>query len=196
MKLVGITGGIGSGKSLVARIFNCLGIPVYYADDRARWLSDHDPEIRQRVTDLLGSPAYTSEGMDRAWVAGQVFGNRDKLDALNAIIHPAVANDFTVWADKQKGPFVIKEAALLFESGSYLQLDAIINVSAPVDVRMQRTLARDPQRNSEEVKQIMSKQLTDEERREKSEFDILNDNNTLVIPQVLKIYKALLQEAV
>ncbi len=195
MKLVGITGGIGSGKSLVARIFTCLNVPVYYADDRAKWLSDNDPEIKKEVIGLLGPAAYNPGGMNRAWVASQVFGQKEKLDALNAIIHPAVGKDFSDWAARQEAPYVLKEAALLFESGSYRQLNAVINISAPVELRIERTLKRDSQRSRKEVSDIITKQLTDEERRKRSDYEIVNDNETLVIPQVLSIHADLLQAA-
>jgi len=195
MKAVGITGGIGSGKSLIARIFGCLGIPLYNADNRARWLSDHDPAIRDAVTDLLGKEAYSATGMNRAWVASQVFDNQGKLEYLNAIIHPVVGADFGKWMKAQQAEYVLKEAALIFESGSFRQLDLVINVSAPVEIRLSRTLKRDEHRKREEVEKIIARQMTDEERRKRSDFDILNDNTTLVIPQVLTIHQAILQDA-
>ncbi len=195
MKQIGITGGIGSGKTLVTRIFKCLGIPVYDADSRAKWLTNNDPSIIEGVKSLLGKQSYVNGELDRSRVASMVFSNPDLLEKLNGIIHPAVGRDYKKWAFEQHAPYVIKEAALLFESGSYLQLDAVIHVSAPVDLRIKRTLARDRQRSREEVEAIIARQMSDANRNSKSDYEIVNDGNTLVIPQVLKLHNDFLQDA-
>ncbi len=195
MKQIGITGGIGSGKTLVTRIFKCLGIPVYDADSRAKWLTNNDPSIIEGVKSLLGKQSYVNGELDRSRVASMVFSNPDLLEKLNGIIHPAVGRDYKKWAFEQHAPYVIKEAALLFESGSYLQLDAVIHVSAPVDLRIKRTLARDRQRSREEVEAIIARQMSDADRNSKSDYEIVNDGNTLVIPQVLKLHNDFLQDA-
>ncbi|MCA6078664.1 dephospho-CoA kinase [Fulvivirga sedimenti] len=193
MKQIGITGGIGSGKSLVARIFNCLGIPVYDADNRAKWITNHDPAIIEKVKSLLGEFAYRDGQLDRNRVSSQVFGKPELLENLNSIIHPAVGEDYKKWVLQQNTSYVLKEAALLFESGSFRQLDGIIHVSAPMDLRIKRTLERDKQRGREQIEAIIARQMNDDERLAKSDFEIINDGHTLVIPQVLKLHAMLSQ---
>jgi dephospho-CoA kinase len=193
MKLIGITGGIGSGKSLIARIFSCLGIPVYNADDRARWLSDNDPDIRRKVITLLGEQSYVDDKMNRKWIASRVFNDSGKLDSLNSIIHPVVGSDFSAWVARQHAPYVLKEAALIYESGSYKQLDDVITVSAPEHLRVKRIQRRDPHRSRKEIESIIKRQLSDEDRKRRSTYEIVNDDYTLVIPQVLQIHDNLFQ---
>ena len=196
MKKVGITGGIGSGKSLVARIFSCLGVPVYNADNRARWLSDHDKTLRDSIIQLLGSRAYNGDQMDRRYVASKVFVNEELLQKLNALIHPAVGRDFENWTESQSAPYVIKEAALMFESGSYRSLDAVIHVTAPPELRISRTLKRDPHRDRKEVESIIARQMKDEERISLSQYELINDERTLLIPQILSLHKTFIQEGI
>ncbi|MDX1667272.1 MAG: dephospho-CoA kinase, partial [Saprospiraceae bacterium] len=145
MLKVGITGGIGSGKTTVSRIFESIGIPVYYADDRAKWLMKNDAQIVRKIKKAFGEEAYTSEGeLNRTFLADRVFGDEEQLRRLNRIVHPAVRRDADHWHLNQSGvPYTLKEAALLFESGSYRYLDRIISVTAPRALRIKRVMKRD-----------------------------------------------------
>lgn len=141
--IVGLTGGIGSGKTTVARMFANLGVPVYIADKEAEDLMETSSEIRTEIIKLLGEQAYNGTLPNRAFIADNVFVNSDKLARLNAIIHPRVQQHFLDWVRGQKAPYVIKEAAILFESGSYKNCDKIITVTAPLEVRIHRVVSRD-----------------------------------------------------
>jgi dephospho-CoA kinase len=192
--LVGITGGIGSGKSTVARIFSILGIPIYYADERAKWLMANDPELKKQILNNFGSESYSEEGvLNRAFLASKVFSDEEKVKIINALVHPAVVADFEKWAHDQNSPYVLKEAALLFETGSYKDLDKVINVSSPIKIRISRVLMRDPHRNEKQVNDIIDKQLPDEEKNKLADFVIKNTDNKMLIPQVLEIHKQLLK---
>jgi dephospho-CoA kinase len=192
--LVGITGGIGSGKSTVARIFSILGIPIYYADERAKWLMANDPELKKQILNNFGSESYSQDGiLNRAFLASKVFGDEEKVKIINALVHPAVGADFEKWAHDQNSPYVLKEAALLFETGSYKDLDKVINVSSPIKIRISRVLMRDPHRNEKQVNDIIDKQLPDEEKNKLADFVIKNTDNKMLIPQVLEIHKQLLK---
>ena len=186
---VGITGGIGSGKSLVCKIFNTLGAPVYYADDRAKWLANHNQPIRQQVIQAFGAEAYDEHGLNRAYLANTVFNDQQQLARLNAIIHPAVGSDYRTWVGEQHAPYVLKEAALMFESGSYKALDRVVTVSAPEDIRIERVLQRDTFRSRDQIKAIIDKQLSEQERCERSDHIIKNDGSELVILQVLELHE-------
>ena len=190
---VGITGGIGSGKTFICRIFEVLGISVYYADERAKWLQNHDPELTHKIKENFGKQAYDDQGhLDRAFLADTVFSDEKKLALLNQLVHPRVADDYQRWtAQRLSEPYTIKEAALLFETGSYHQLDKVINVDAPQDVRMQRVLQRDPHRSPQQITRIMDRQLSDSERRKRADYNVDNSGNALVIPQVLRIHREL-----
>lgn len=193
MLKVGITGGIGSGKSTVCKIFEALGIPVYYADDRAKWLMVHHPALRHAITQLFGEQAYEEEKLNRAYIAQIAFNNPKKLQKLNAIVHPAVHQDGVNWNNQQTGvPYTLKEAALIFESGSYKQLDKVITVFAPKELRIQRIMARDNS-SREAIEARMSKQMPEEEKLERADFIIYNDGRQSLIKQVLAIHEQLSQ---
>jgi len=190
--LVGITGGIGSGKSTVCKLFSLLGIPVYTADDRAKWLMAQDPELRNQISTTFGAAAYSSAGeLNRSFLAETVFASPEKIAALNALVHPAVRKDFEQWIAAQTAPYLIKEAALLFETGAAKELDYVINVSSPLRIRMARVLLRDPHRSEDQVNQIINQQLPDEEKNELADFCIKNTDNKLLIPQVLEVHAKL-----
>ncbi|MCH6232675.1 dephospho-CoA kinase [Cognataquiflexum rubidum] len=192
--LVGITGGIGSGKSTVARIFSILGIPIYYADDRAKWLMANDEALKKQIKDNFGQESYSETGaLNRAFLASQVFSDEEKVKTINGLVHPAVKVDFEKWANAQTTPYVLKEAALLFETGSYKDLDKVINVSCPIRIRISRVLMRDPHRNEKQVNDIIDKQLPDEEKNKLADFVIKNTDNKMLIPQVLEIHRQLLK---
>ena len=193
---VGITGGIGSGKTTVAKIFQLLRVPVYFADERAKWLMIHDSNLVNSIKETFGTEAYFADGrLNREWLAEYVFSDSERVKAINALVHPAVKADFEAWAATQDYPYVLKEAALLYESGSYRELDKIINVSAPLVNRIHRVLVRDPHRTEAQVHSIIEKQLPDEEKNEKADFVIKNADNKLLIPQVLNIHQQLLKLA-
>ncbi len=194
---IGITGGIGSGKTVVTKIFSLLGIPVYNADDRAKILQTEDASLKKSIINLIGQSAYTINGdLNRAFIADVVFNDRSKLEALNQLVHPAVGNDYEVWLTKNNdAPYTLKEAALLYEAGSFKALDTIIVVSAPEALRIDRVLQRDQQRTIEQVKAIIAKQLPEAEKVARADFVITNDEKQLVIPQVLAIHEELIKKS-
>lgn len=194
---IGITGGIGSGKTLVTKIFSALGVPVYDADHRAKWVMQHNIILRGDIIAAFGKEAYTdTQQLNRSYIARQVFNNSDKVTLLNSLVHPKVAEDYALWVQANYGePYVIKEAALLFESGSYRVLERIITVFAPIEVRLHRIRLRDPQRTIEEIQGIIGKQLSEEEKLKKADFVVYNDADQLVVPQVLRLHQQFLSLA-
>ena len=189
---VGITGGIGSGKSTVCRFFQLLGIPVYSADDQAKWLMANDPNLKSQITEAFGQESYLSDGsVNRAYLAEMVFSDPEKVKKINSLVHPAVGKDFKAWAEKQNSPYLIKEAALLFETGAAKELDFVINVSSPIKIRIARVLMRDPHRDEAQINHIIDQQMPDEEKNERSDFVIKNTETKLIIPQILEIHKKL-----
>lgn len=191
--LVGITGGIGSGKSTVAKIFSILGIPVYFADDRAKWLMETNHELINQIISAFGRQSYLESGkLNRAYLSKEVFGNVANTQTINSFVHPAVKSDFEAWSAIQESPYVLKEAALLFETGSYKELYKTITVTSPLRVRINRVLLRDPQRSEEQLNAIIDQQMPDEEKISKSDFIIKNIDNKLLIPQVLQIHQKII----
>jgi dephospho-CoA kinase len=191
MMKVGITGGIGSGKTTVCKLFELLGIPVFYADTAGKELMLSDLDVKKAVVDLFGEAAYSPNGsLDRKYIADIVFKDDQKLKALNAIIHPAVKDAFLLWSEQQNAPYVLKEAALLFESKSYLDNDYNILVSSPTELRIQRVIARD-QTTREKVLERIEKQLPEEEKQKLADFFILNNEEKHLIPQVLNLHQQL-----
>ena len=193
---VGITGGIGSGKSTVCRIFETLGIPVYYADDRAKWLMTNDERVTSAVKALFGPQAYLPTGaLNRELIGQVVFNDSAKLRELNAIVHPAVHQDGQEWHEQQQNVYyTLKEAALIFESGGDRFLHRTITVAAPEELRLERVMARD-QVSAESVRSRMDKQMPEKEKIARADFVIQNDGTQLLTPQVLAIHQALIQEA-
>lgn len=193
--LIGVTGGIGSGKSMVCRLFECLDIPVYYADSRAKWLTNHDPEIREKVVALLGPEAYDSAGLyNTRFVASSVFNNEPLLKALNAIIHPVVLRDTGEWVAHHAGlPYVVKEAAIMAKAGQANAVDFVVVVESPVELRIQRILQRD-KRTEQEIRAIIERQVSDESRREIADYIVYNDDASELIPQVLRLHEIFRKE--
>jgi dephospho-CoA kinase len=193
---VGITGGIGSGKSTVSKFFNLLGIPVYSADDRAKWLMANDPTLKLQILEAFGTNSYLKDGnLNRSFLAETVFSDPRKVEQINSMVHPAVGKDFKKWAATQTSPYLLKEAALLFETGSEEELDFIINVSSPLKIRMIRVLMRDPHRDEKQINHIIDQQLPDEIKNERADFVIKNVENKLLIPQILEIHRLLCEKA-
>lgn len=194
----GITGGIGSGKTTVCRLFETLGVPVYYADYWAKWLLNHDPELKRGVLELFGPQAYTEQGeYDRAFVAGVVFANREKLEALNALAHPAVERHSRAWHEEQAAlgkPYTLKEAALLVESGSHRFLDRLIVVTSPEPLRIRRVMQRDGLTEAQ-VRARMNSQLPESEKVKLADFVVTNDGVRMLIPQVWGLHRILLEKA-
>lgn len=191
---IGLTGGIGSGKSIVAKIFSILGIPVFYADVAARNVMHEDAVLTQKIKQTFGEAAYENDVLNRKYIADIVFNNPFKLEQLNAIVHPATIAAAQQWMLQQTAPYVIKEAALFFESGSAEGLDYIIGVYAPQHIRLQRVMQRDNV-TREDVLTRMSKQINEEMKMRLCDFVIVNDEQTLVIPQVLKLHEKFLKLA-
>ncbi len=191
---VGITGGIGSGKSLVCKIFSVLGVPIYSSDERAKWLLANDIVLQEQVKQAFGQDAYDPQGnLNRSHLANVIFKNEDNRQLLNKLIHPWVGKDYRQWRVLHKDTsYTLKEAALLFETGSYHELDKIINISAPVALRIRRVLLRDVHRDKKQVEAIMQKQWTDDKREEVADFNIRNDEQSLLIPRVLHLHERLL----
>ncbi|PSR53942.1 dephospho-CoA kinase [Adhaeribacter arboris] len=195
MLKVGITGGIGSGKSLICRFFELLNIPVYDSDYRAKWVMQHHLGLRQELLDAFGLQAFDGETgqLNRKYLAQLVFNNPEKLTLLNNLVHPRVKQDFIDWADSQTNvSYLIKEAALMYETEAHKQVDKMVLVIAPIPLRLARTQKRDPHRTIADVEAIMQKQLDDSEKLKKADFVIYNDEQQLVIPQVLAIHAQLL----
>jgi dephospho-CoA kinase len=190
---VGITGGIGSGKSLVSRIFHCLGIPVYDADSRAKNLMTTDGILISQIKKEFGALSYHDDGsLNRSFISAHVFTDASKLAVLNNLVHPRVGEDYKKWVDANRAyRYLLKEAALLFESESYKLLDKIIVVWAPEVLRVQRVKRRDSHRSESQIKDIIKSQLPDEQKLKMADYVIVNDESKMVIPQVLAIQETL-----
>jgi dephospho-CoA kinase len=188
---IGITGGIGSGKSLVCRIFHVLGVPVYDADSRAKKLMTTDGILINQIKKEFGTLSYYEDGtLNRELLGKNVFNNPEMLAKLNSLVHPRVALDYNQWTQEQSGvKYCLKEAALLFEAGSYQSLDKIIVVAAPDELRIKRVLQRDRHRNRADVEKIINNQMPQEEKIKKADFVINNNETELVVPQVLKLHE-------
>lgn len=189
---VGLTGGIGSGKSLVCHILKILKIPVFEADREAKKVMETDSEVRRALIELFGSSAYTAEGiLDRKRMAEIIFRDKDSIQKVNSIVHPAVRKSFFLWWKQQQSPYVVQEAAILFESGAYQLMDINILVTAPVGMRIQRVMSRDGI-SREQVEARMNNQWPDSEKSVLADFIIRNDESEFLVSQVLEIHKKVL----
>ncbi len=191
---IGLTGGIGSGKSTVAMIFQLLQVPVYYADAAAKRLYHTDRDLMASLKRHFGEAIYNGNQLDRSALAAVVFNDQSKLDLLNNLVHPTTIRDAEAWMARQTAPYVIKEAALLFESGSAAGLDYVVGVSAPVHVRLKRVMERDSL-SRDEVRSRMARQIDESIKMRLCDFVITNNDQDLVIPQVLNLHQQLLQLA-
>lgn len=189
---IGLTGGIGSGKTTVARIFQTLGVPVYFADQEAKRIMNEDELLRQQVIEHFGKETYKNGRLDSKYLAAIVFNDRKKLDLLNSLVHPATIRDGEAWMSRQTTPYAIKEAALIFESHSQEYLDYVIGVSAPEPLRILRSMQRDGI-GREAVLARMSKQIQEVIKMRLCDFIIYNDEQQLVIPQVLQLHEKLVK---
>lgn len=190
---IGITGGIGSGKTTVCKIFELWGIPVYYADKEAKNLLWKNTQVKEKVKELLGTQAYFKNGRpDRAYIAQKIFCDKSYLEGINAIVHPAVRADASQWFQKQKLcfpqiPFALQEAALLVESGSYKKLDKLIVVTCPEHIRIERVMKRD-RISEDEVKKKLTNQWPESSKVAVADFIIINDGFHLLLPQIWDIF--------
>ena len=187
MRSVGITGGIGSGKSLIISILNSLGYPTYNADSRAKWLSNYHPQVREQLLKVFGESVFDGQGLlNRAWLAGQVFSSPEKLSQLNQIIHPVTLADFEQWKKTQLAAgktLVFKEAAILYEAKADLGVDSVWVIYAPQRVRIQRVKLRD-NLSDEEIQARIARQMPDSEKIYRADFTIYNDSQSFVLPQI------------
>jgi dephospho-CoA kinase len=183
---IGITGGIGSGKTTVCRVLQVMGFPVYYSDDEAKRIMHEDKELVQQILEAFGKKAYVDSRLNRSFLAEVVFRQPDKKNALNQLVHPKVRADFARWCDLQRSWLVFQESALLFETGGYKLLDKTVLVTAPETVRVQRVAKRDVT-SAEAVQARINNQMKDEEKIPLADFVIENDDRQLVIPQVLNM---------
>ena len=189
---VGITGGIGAGKSIVTKIFMSLGIPVYNADEAAKRLMSTNSKLRNELQHLFGVEIFpVDEDFDRKKLASIVFNNPELLQQLNQLVHPAVGDDYQEWQQKQTAHYTLREAAILYESGTHIDLDAVIMVDAPERIRIERIKERDG-RSEDEIRAILKRQWPSEKIRERATFIIDNDEIHAVIPQALQIHQQLL----
>ena len=192
MIIVGLTGGIGSGKTTVANFFKELGIPVYIADVEAKKLMNKSKVLKRKIKKLFTEEAYINNELNRPFIASKIFNNEALLQEMNAIVHPKVGKHFKKWAEKQSAPYVIKEAAILFENNSYNQCDYVITVIVDEEIRMQRILERDNTTEAK-VRAIMDNQWNDEDKVKLSDFVIKNNSLKDTEKQVLTIHKKLLK---
>jgi len=192
MLKIGLTGGIGSGKTTVAKIFETLGVPVYYADDVAKQLMQEDNVLKQSIINIFGKDSYSTDGkLNRSYVSAIVFSNPHQLEQLNAIVHPATIQHAEQWMQQQQAPYVIKEAALIFESGSQSTLDYVIGVYAPQALRIQRVMQRD-HIDKDKVLQRMQNQIDENIKMRLCDRVIQNDDQTPLIQQVVMLHQELL----
>ena len=183
MLKIGLTGGIGAGKSLVGKLLETLGYPVYYSDAAAKELVDTDPEIRSQLIELIGPDAYIDEELNRPFLAQQLFKDDELRIQVNQIIHPKVRSAFVDWCNSQTYPYVFNEAAILFETGAYKTMDLNLLVTAPKELRIQRVMDRDKM-SAEQIEERMSKQWSDEEKKDLANYTIVNDEKQPLIAQV------------
>lgn len=194
MKIVGLTGGIGSGKTTVAKMFMEIGVPVFFADIEAKKLMKSSKVIRRKLIQLFGKKAYIDDELNRPFIASKIFNDEALLEKMNGIIHPKVAKRFQRWASKQTTPYVISEVAILFENDSYKNYDYIITVVAKEEDRIKRLLERDDT-TEEKIRAIMKNQWPDEDKIRLSDYVIVNNDLQITTEQVKSIHKKLLRRA-
>ena len=173
MYKVGLTGGIGSGKSTVAELLNIRGVAIYDSDSRAKELMNGNEALREALIAAFGAECYTDAGLNRAWLAERVFGNKAELERLNAIVHPAVMRDFAEWAEAQEGDYVVLESAILLEAGLEEHVDVVVAVMAPKDIRLERAMQRDGA-SREQIEERMRNQMSDDERTDRAKYAVVN----------------------
>ncbi len=191
MLRIGLTGSIGSGKTTVAKIFEVLSIPVYYADEAAKRLMNEDEKLRRQIIHYFGEESYTNNILNRSYLASVVFSDPEKTKLINSIIHPATLADAEQWMSHRRSPYAIKEAALIFEAGAHKHLDLVIGVNSPVELSIQRAMQRD-NISKEAVLARMERQMNESEKMARCDFVINNDEKEMLIPQVVAVHQKLL----
>lgn len=190
---VGVTGGIGSGKTLICKVFERLGAPVFYADQEAKKILNQDQQVVQQIKNTFGAGIYDETGINKATLADIIFNDDETLNKINNIVHPVVRSYFKKWLDKVNHPYAIEEAAILVETGAHNELDYTVLVYAPKELRISRTMQRDGS-TREHIESRMKNQMPDEEKFKKVNYVIYNDNSRMVIPQVLEIHEQLINK--
>ena len=191
---IGLTGGIGSGKTTVAHIFETLGIPVYYSDDAAKRIMNENVVLQQQIIQYFGEESYINGQLNRPYLAEVIFNNDEKRTLLNSLVHPLTIDDANNWMLQKNTPYAIKEAALIFESDVWKHLDKVIGISAPYELRLQRAMQRD-NISREAVEARMAKQMNEEEKMKRCDYILYNDEQQLLIPQVIALHERLTAEA-
>jgi len=191
---IGLTGGIGSGKSTVAQVFEVLGIPVFYADIETRKMMNEDEGLKELIIKNFGTNSYKDGSLDRSYIASIVFNDPEKLELLNSLTHPAIKRNGEEWMQQQTTPYAIHEAALIFEAGVSERLDYVIGVNAPQALRIKRVMERDNVTRDEVLKRI-SRQIEEDIKMKLCDFIIYNDEHKLIVPQVLSLHHDLLKKA-
>ena len=194
MYKIGVTGGIGSGKSTVCELLRDRGVAVYDSDSRAKQLMAESEALREQLIAAFGAECYNAEGLDRAFLASKVFGNEVALQQLNSIVHPAVRADFQTWAEQQQSPYVVLESAILFEAGFETEVDATLAVMAPMPMRLERTMARDGV-DKESVMRRMEHQLSDDELHSRATRTIVNINREYLEGDIEQLHKIFVYES-
>ena len=194
MYKIGVTGGIGSGKSTVCELLRDRGVAVYDSDSRAKQLMAESEALREQLIAAFGAECYNAEGLDRAFLASKVFGNEEALQQLNSIVHPAVRADFQAWAEQQQSPYVVLESAILFEAGFETEVDATLAVMAPMPMRLERTMARDGV-DKESVMRRMEHQLSDDELHSRATRTIVNINREYLEGDIEQLHKIFVYES-
>jgi dephospho-CoA kinase len=189
---IGLTGGIGSGKSTVAQIFEVIGIPVYYADAASKRLMNEDDELKNNIKNAFGEESYTNDLLNRKYLSDFVFNDPERTKLLNSIVHPATIKDAAAWMQMQSTPYGIKEAALIFESGSNKDLDYVIGVKSPAELRIKRAMVRD-NISAAQVQARIDRQMDEEEKMRLCDYVIVNDEHQMLIPQILTLHEAFLK---
>jgi len=191
MKIYGLTGGIGSGKTTVGQVFKTFGIAIYNADERAKWLTENNNTIKLKIKSIFGEQLYDlNDVLDKKILSEIVFNNKIELKKLNEIIHPEVRLDFTEWIKMQKGNYVLKESAILFENGLEKEVDGVVGVIAAEEIRIKRVVARS-HLSPLEIRARMNNQINQDILKDKCNWVIYNNEHDLVIPQVLKLHEVL-----
>ncbi len=188
MKKIGLTGGIGCGKTTISKIFQIIGLPIYNSDEAAKKILNQNISVKQKIINHFGEKALTNNKLDNKKIANIIFKQKEKLKIINSIIHPLVKEDFTNWYKTQKATYIIKESALLFNSNSYKELDHVIFVKSPLELRIKRIQSRD-KKNEKEIFSIIKNQSSDDFLEKKCDYIITNDENSFLIEQVLKLHK-------
>ena len=194
--LLGITGGIGSGKSTVSKIFEVLGVKIYQSDDMAKYLMENDNKLISSIINYFGKESYIDGKINKEYISQNVFYDKEKLKTINNLVHPVVINNFKKWCLIHKNEkILIKEAALLFASKSYKELDFIICVYAEKKLRISRILKRDSYRTKDQIEHIIKSQLTDKESFEKADYILENNEKSLLLPEVIDLYEKIRKKA-